>query len=219
MIFIENLSPLIGCKLNSKRWSPYTGYNVCKALEIASIICTNVDGDTYKKGHINYVFSNRITVKASKIYELCKKYSPTVLDTSYFIAERGGIAPQVSLVDLIFIYTHSSGFNDSAIFDIFENQKDLKYCGLHKQVMLILLQSFAIRWVLYEHFIEKKALDRSETDDSVFIRLIENIRYVKAKLEEYDSDKTAELCHHLATLMLNLSTLKYELEEYTGDRV
>ena len=42
-------------------------------------------------------------------------------------------------------------------------------------------------------------------------RLINNIRYVRAKLEDEDVVASSYLMHHLQTLLLNVEAAKYEL--------
>lgn len=213
MVIIDNLAPLVGSKQGGKRWTPYTGYNTCKALSIARLLCTNIDKDKYQKGHIKYEFDNEVTLRTYEIYSKVKNYDPEILDTSYFVEVKDDSNKQVPMRDLVFMQTHINRFNDSAIFDVFEEQKELKYIKWYPYVMFILLDAFSVRWSLYEYYIEGALYDESELRAERLNRLANNIRYIKVQLEEYNADLTANLNHHLSNLLLNVQATRYHVSD------
>lgn len=211
MRIVDNLAPLVGCNLEDKRWAPYTGYNVCKNLNIGRLICLDLNKDKFKIGLIKYEFDNEVTLKTYEIYKEVKRYSPDILNTSYFMEVRGEDGNPIPIRDMVFMYTHFNRYNDSAIFDVFEEQKELKYMPYFKHVMLILLDAFSLRHTLYSHFIDGQPYDEGELRPERIERLAKNIRYVRYMLGEWDAEKTTDLSHHLVTLLLNIQLVKYHI--------
>ncbi|NLY08533.1 MAG: hypothetical protein GXZ11_01320 [Tissierellia bacterium] len=211
MQILDNLAPLLGCKQDSKKWIPYTGYNVCKHLNIGRMMCLDLSEDKFKIGLIKYKFDNEVSLKTFEIYKQVKDYGPDILDTSYFLEARGEDGRTIHTRDMVFMYTHFNKINDSAIFDVFEEQKELKYMPYHKHIMLILLDAYSLRYTLYSHLVEGQPYDEGELRPERIERLADNIRYVKYKLGEWDANKTTDLNHHLVTLLLNLQLIKYHI--------
>lgn len=111
----------------------------------------------------------------------------------------------------MFIATHINGYSNSAIFNVFEEQKDLKLSRYYKHILFILLDSFSLRWSLYENEVEGIKFNQNELGIQRIDRLINNIRYVKMKLEEIDIEKTYKLNHHLSNLLLNILLVRYKV--------
>lgn len=208
---IDNLSPLVGTKIESKYWNPRTAWKVVSELEIAGLVCTNLTEDNYKKAYIDYTFRNRVTVQTSNIYKLAKDYSREVMDSSYIINVVSINSKPITPKEVLFLYSRIGKINDSAILDVFEKNTKLKYCGYYKHVLLILLDAFSLRWSLFEAYKEDKTLEAMELTQSRLDLLIENIRYVKAKLEEWDSLESSDLRHHLNTLQFNVQAIRGQL--------
>lgn len=213
MVIIKNLSPLVGSKQNSKRWNPYTARKITTNINIARLICTDTNADYYKKGFIDYRFTNRVTVKTHELYESAKNYSPIVLDDSYAIEVTAINGIPIPIRDLLYMHSFNDTFNDSSIIDILDSNRELRYCGYYKHIMLVLLDSYSLRWSLFEHFIEGKELDIGEVTSKRLTSLIDNIKYIKVKLEEWDSDKAIELNHHLTTLLFNVQGIKSQISD------
>lgn len=211
MIITDNLAPLVGCRPDDKRWVPYTGYNVCKSIEIGRLLCLDLSKDKTKVGSIKYEFDNEVSLKTFEIYKAVRDFSPSILNTSYFIEVKGENDKTIPLRDLVFMYAHFNRYNDSAIFDIFEKNKELKYMPYYKHVMLILLDAFSLRFTLFEHFTEGHPYDEGELRVERINRLANNIRYVRYRLNKWDANKTVDLNHHLATLLLNVQLVKYHV--------
>lgn len=207
-IVVENLSPLLGCKQNTKFWSPRTGSLVCKSLEISSLICLDVEKEKYKKGFITYEFDNSVTIKTSNIYRHVRNYSPLVLDTSYALQVIEDATRLDSLTEQLFIQTLSDRYNDSAIIDILEEKKDFRLIPVYRHLMLVILESFSIRYSLYEFVYEDRPMEYTEINTNNINKVIKNLEYVRVKLEEFNTDETIELNHHLSTLLLNLKIIE-----------
>ena len=134
------------------------------------------------------------------IHNKIKKLDASVLNPNYIVEMIAVDGEPIPIRELMFITAHNSNYNDSVIMDIFEKEKELTYWPYYTHVMLIMLDAFALRWSLYEYYVEGKDLPISELRPTRVNRLIENIRYVKTKLEEYDADVAVNLLHHLSTL-------------------
>lgn len=208
---IDNLAPLIGCKIHEKKWSPYTGYKICKSLNIARLICLDLDSETYKKGLMTYKFNNKITLKTHNIHKLAREYSPEVLNTSYILGVVHDEVEPISIKELLFMHTHMNRNNDCAILDIFEENRQLQYNPYYRHVLFLLLDAFSLRWSLFEHFIEGADFPSVELRQERLDILAHNIRYVKTKLEETDPEGTSTLLHHLSNLLLNVLIVRYHV--------
>ena len=78
-------------------------------------------------------------------------------------------------------------------------------------MLFILLDSYSLRYSLYRYYILGDELDLAEIRDERINRLINNIYYVKVKLEETNTNKTVDLNHHLSTLLYNICLIRKKL--------
>lgn len=216
---IRNLSPLVGCKVDSIRWCPPTAYQVCKNLRLASLVCLDLNSDKFYKSAIKYKFENKISVETYNIHKAVMAMDPKIMDTTYIlhlqdlIAVPDKISKLVSMHDALFLYSMSKGKNDSAIFDSLSSLSKLKMNNMYKYVMFILLDAYSLRYSLFKHFIRGEKLDYGELRKERITRLLNNIYYVKAKLEDFDPDLTTDLNNHITTLFYNVCLIKKKMEE------
>ena len=214
---IINLSPLIGCKVNSIRWCPSTAYQICKQLRLASLVCLDLDKDMFYKGPIKYEFSNRISVDTYNIHQKVLEMDPKIMDTSYIIQSQDYLdIPEdlkitMSINDALFYYSTNKIKNDSAIMDSLGGLGLIKQSYLYKYILFILLDSYSLRYSLYRYYILGDELDLAEIRDERIIRLINNIYYVKVKIEEINTNNTVDLNHHLSTLLYNVCLIRKKL--------
>lgn len=216
---IKNLSPLIGCKIYSLRWCPYTAYQVCKDLRLASLVCLDLDNDVVRKGPIRYGFENKVSIGTYEIHEKVLNLDKDIMDSSYIIQSQNyvgipeNLKNMTSLNDALFYYATNNIKNDSAIIDTLDDLGFVKQSYLYKYMLFILLDSYSLRYSLYNHYILGDDLDFAEIRDERLKRLIDNIDYVKLKLEEMNADKTVDLNHHLSTLLYNVCLIRKKLKD------
>lgn len=213
---IRNLAPLLGCKVNNLKWCPSTAYQVCKDLRLASLICLDVDKQKDSYGGIKYEFDNRITIGTHKIHLKVLNMSTDVLDTSYIIQSQDYLnAPDVpaTINDALFFYAINKIKNDSAIYDCLIDLHKLKQSPLYKYVLLVILDSYSLRYSLYKQYILGQDVEYGELRQSRLERLINNVTYVKFALEMYDKELYLDLNHHLSTLLFNLIMIKDKLKK------
>lgn len=214
---IMNLSPLIGCKVNSIRWCPSTAYQICKNLRLASLVCLDLDKDLIYKGPIKYEFSNRVSVETYNIHQAVLEMNAKIMDTSYIIRSQDyldipkDLKSMVTINDALFYYSTNKIKNDSAIIDSLDKLGTIKQSYLYKYILFILLDSYSLRYALYSYYILGEDLDFAEIRDERVNRLIKNIYYVKVKLEEMDTNKIVDLNHHLSTLLYNICLIRKKL--------
>ena len=213
---IKNLSPLIGCKVDSLRWCPTTAHKVCKELRLASLVCLDLQDDEIIRSGIKYTFKNKVTIETYNIYRKVLDFDETILDTSYIVQVQEKINSTeigLSINDALFFCATNKGKNDSAIFDGLDELRQLKKNDIYKYILLILLDSYGLRYSLYNHYIYNYDLDYGELRQERLDRLINNVYYVKTRLEEYDSNLTTNINHHLTTLLYNLCLIQKKLKE------
>lgn len=216
---IKNLSPLIGAKINSTRWCPSTAYQICKHLRLASLVCLDLDNDVVFKGPIKYEFENKISIETYNIHQKVLEMNPEIMDTSYIIQSQNFLTiPKdlqniVTINDALFHYSINKIKSDSAIIDSLDRLGTIKQSYLYKYILFVLLDSYSLRYALYNYYILGGDLDFSEIRDERINRLINNIYYVKIKLEEMDTNKVVDLNHHLSTLLYNICLIRKKLKD------
>ena len=211
---IKNLSPLIGCKIDSVRWCPLTAYQVCKNLRIASLVCLDISDDKLVENKIKYIFKNKLTIETYSIYKKVLDLDDSILDTSYIMQVQDKIdeGTNLSMKDALFFCATSSAKNDSAILDCLNDVKELGKQDIYKYILFVILDSYSLRYSLYNYYIAGYELEYGELRQERLDRIINNVNYIKKKLEEYNSDLTTDLNHHLATLLYNLCLIRKEVK-------
>lgn len=216
---IRNLSPLIGTKVDSIRWCPSTAYQVCKNLRLASLVCLDLDNDMFYKGPIKYEFENKISIATYNIHDMVLEMNPKIMDTSYIIQSQDyldipkDLKSMVTINDALFYYSTNKIKNDSAIIDSLDRLGTIKKSYLYKYILFILLDSYSLRYALYSYYILGSDLDFAEIRDERLRRLINNIYYVKVKLEEMDTNKVVDLNNHLSTLLYNICLIRKKIKD------
>ena len=213
-LIVKNLAPLVGCKSNEKRWAPRTALEICKNLDIQALICMDIEKNKVLKGPIVYQYDNSVSVRAANIYKYAIAYSPIVLNPSYLIQVQGVDSRYARPEELLYMQSLSKKYNDSAIMDLLEDKKQLKYAPVYKHLLLLLLECFSVRYALFEFAVDGLELNRGDVETKQLDKLCSNLNYIKMKLEEYDADETSELNHHLSNLLLNLRAIKYDVSRY-----
>lgn len=211
---IENLSPLIGCKVDSLKWCPTTAYQVCKELRLASLICLDLEDDKFMVNGLEYKFKNKLSIETYNIYKRVLSFDDSVLDTSYLIQVQDKInnSANLSINDALFFCATNMVKNDSAILDCLNDLKELKKQEIYKYILFVLLDSYSLRYSLYNHYIIGDELDYGELRQERLDKLINNVNYIKKKLEEYNSNLSTDINHHLTTLLYNLCLIKKKLK-------
>lgn len=216
---IRNLSPLIGTKVDSIRWCPSTAYQVCKHLRLASLVCLDLDNDMFYKGPIKYEFENKISIATYNIHDMVLEMNPKIMDTSYIIQSQDyldipkDLKSMVTINDALFYYSTNKIKNDSAIIDSLDRLGTIKKSYLYKYILFVLLDSYSLRYALYSYYILGSDLDFAEIRDERLRRLINNIYYVKVKLEEMDTNKVVDLNNHLSTLLYNICLIRKKIKD------
>lgn len=210
----DNLSPLVGTKLSEKEWSPRTSKKATEDLDIAYTLCTNLDEARATRGELEYEFSNKVNIRASNIYKLARAYSSVVVSPNYTLQAQVNRHNPMDASELIYLQSLNPNYNNSAIIDIFEEDKSMKLCPVYKHTMLIVLECFALRWALYEYAVDGLNLKEAEVATRHIDKIANNIEYVKNELEKWDSQKAINLNHHLTTLLLNVLAVKKDVTSF-----
>jgi len=217
----KNMAPLIGCKVGESTWAPFTGVNVCKALSVVGLECSNVSSEVLNTGLIQYKFTSGITVAAADFWRAALAYDPIALSSSYImyvntiIPVGAEISARLKLTADYCIYT------DSTIFDTAYKNDAIRLTAVYARICHILLSCFTLRYFLNEYSKDATAeLDVIEVNETVINRIIGNIDYVKNILGQ---DETVEIEYrrsvsyarqHLTTLRKNLMMIPQYILQY-----
>lgn len=232
-IIVDNLAPLVGCRQNSKLWSPPVGFSVATKLNISGFECTNVARDSIDLGYIeesleyrspllnpvSYEFDTTVSELAKTLWESSKKLQYKVLDSSYFSTLKINLS--LSQSEKMRICSEKCKEYNSTIYSALIQNQPLSYTPHSRYLCLILLQAFTIRYALYDF-----ALGLTSSIDSVSINhtlintAIKNCEYEKyvlstLDLECYNYDISPEFIQYQLTLLIkNYKQLKSYVMAY-----
>ena len=209
-----NLAPLVGCRTNDKRWSPRTGYLVCRDLRLAGLISLDTDQDYIKVGRISYQFDNHVTIQAVNLHKLALDCSPIALNPNYVVGVQRIGTNAKDLKEFLFTVSLHKTYSDSSIIDIIEEYKYFKQNKIYHHIMMILLECFTLRYALYEYGFEGGPLNKIQCNSRRIDTLAKNIEYVKYRLSLEEDKASKLLTIHLSTLLLNIKMVKYFISKY-----
>lgn len=208
---INNLSLLVGAKIDHQKWNPYAAYFITKPLEIVSLMSLNTPRRRLEKEGYQCTFRNETTLLTAEIFDAVRDFNKEVLDETYLMAYQRDIDRPVGLKELFFSYAHVSKINDSVFVEHLNQQKEMQQEEFFPYLLLVLLDSFSLRYALYDFIILEKDDFIDELVESRFLRLIENIFFVKALIEEWDPFKGRHLNQFLTYLLQDVQYAKEEL--------
>lgn len=232
-VIVNNFAPLVGCKQNSKRWSPPVGFAVSTKLSISGFDCTNVSKDSIDLGYIEesmkyrsplesplkFEFNTTVSELAKSIWTGCKTLSTDILDTSYFSTLKLNLA--LSASEKMRLCAIKCPEYDSTIFTAIQGNKTLSYTVHARQLYLILLQTFAIRYAIYDFAIGvESSINNLTLNQDLINTLIKNCEYEKyvlsqSNLECYDFDVSPTyIQQQLSLIIKNCKQLKTYVMAY-----
>lgn len=210
----RNMSPLIGCKTTGIGWSPFTGLQVCSAISVNGLSCSNIPHSTATNGILSYKFTSDITNATASIWRSVTLYDTSVLNTDYVSFVSNLVKVNSSMADKLKVTAASCKYTDSTIFDAAYKNPKIKLTQSYYNICHILLSCFTLRYYLFEYAKNNVELNTSEVNESVINRIVENIDYVKYILSQEESmlsdyHRSAEYTRqHLTTLRKNLLMIR-----------
>lgn len=232
-VIVNNFSPLIGCKLNSKRWSPPVGFTIGTKLSISGFECTNLANDSVDLGFIeeskeyramlesplSYNFNTTVSELSKELWSGCKSLSSDILDTTYFSTMKLNLA--LSSTEKMRLCAMKCTEYDSTIFSALMSNKTLSHTIHAKQLYLIMLQTFAVRYAVYDFASGiESSVDKLNLNRDLVNTLIKNCEYVKYKLSQlnlecYDFESSPEFIQQQLSLIIkNCKQLKTYVMAY-----
>lgn len=203
-----NLAPLVGCKLNSNKWSPAVARFICEdsGLVISSNGLTNLVEETFNQGNVSYGFTPRLSVEDYYIYNQVKSYQDSVLDASY-IETTNYASSEMDSHTALQITAKMSQIYDSTLFTFLMDCKELQFTLINRQLCMVILGCFTIRyhlWIFAQSNVKNSILSKTYLQ-----RLVSNIDYLKvlfSSMEEpsYKSTLYVTICNELLILKKNL---------------
>ena len=220
-IICENLAPLIGCNINSKKWSPATAFRVCEPLTVVTNgELTNLPKRVYSDDLFSYTFLPSVTSKGFEIYQKVKAYDRTIMDEYYMFSSTNYFTTSMDSKTRLKIIASTSILYDSTIFTAVYKNPQLVLTEQYKQIFMILLYAYTIRYYLYEYATEYTSM--SDIINMVNIEaLISDIEYVKLTLLEMPMKEVGNsetslhfICDQLNVLVRSLRQINSELLYY-----
>lgn len=232
-VIVNNFSPLVGCKQNSKKWSPATAFGVCSKLNISGFECTNIAKDSIKLGFVkesfelrsplesplHYEFDTTVSETAKQLWYSGLKLESSILDTSYMSKLKLNLA--LPLSERLKQCALKSKDYDSTIYTAIIGNQKLSYTLQTRQLCLILLQTFTLRYALYDFSLGlETTLNNTTINRNLVNLLIKNCEYTKYTLGQldlqcYDFDVSLTYIQQQLTLIIkNCKQLKTYVMEY-----
>lgn len=217
----ENLAPLVGCNIGSKKWSPATAFRVCEPLTVvANGELTNVPKKVYSDDLFCYTFLPSVTSKGYDIYQKVKAYDNTIMNEYYMFSSTNYFTTSMDSKTRLKITASTSILYDSTIFTAVYKNPQLILTEQYKQIFMILLYAYTIRYYLYEYGHEYTTLN--EIINTVNIEtLIGDIEYVKLILLDmpvkevgYSETSLHYICEQFNVLVRSLRQINSELLYY-----
>lgn len=213
LVIGNNFAELVGCKQNSKLWSPTVGYHVCEALAVNGTQCSNVsDKIITGVGTLSFKFTSSVSVGATNIWAGAIKYDTNILDPSYTSSLK--IPSNLSQKDKLKLCVDQSSEYNCEIYKTCQRNNQVRYSEDLKRLYLILLSCFSFRHYLYDFSMGNKTfLDDTAINDSILDTTIQNIQYEKHVLSQMSSPNSYEesmehIQHQLTLLLKNCRQLK-----------
>lgn len=232
-VIVNNFAPLIGCKQTSRLWSPPVGFGIATKLNISGFECTNLAKDSIDLGYIeesieyrapllsplSFEFNTTTTELAKTIWDNCRKLNYTYLDSTYFSTLKINLA--LSSSEKMRLCAMKCTQYDSTIYSAIIGNKTFSYTTQAKQLYLILLQTFAVRYALYNFAMGiESAIDSTTINRDSINTLIKNCEYEKyvlsqLKLECYNYEVSPSFIQQQLSLIIkNCKQLKTYVMAY-----
>lgn len=232
-IIVNNFSPLVGCRKNSKLWSPPVGFAVATKLNISGFECTNLSKDFIDLGFmeesleyrspmlnpLSFSFDTTVTELSKEIWNECKKLSYKFLDSSYFSTIKLNLA--LSQSEKMRLCAMNCTEYNSSIYSVITNNRQFSYTDNSRQLCLILLQAFTIRYALYDFSIGvSSTIDSTAINKSLIESVIKNCEYEKYVLSQLDMKcynfeiSPTYIQQQLSLIIKNCKQLKTFVMEY-----
>lgn len=220
----KNLSPLVGCKVGNELWAPFTAVNVCKAINVAGLECSNVSSEFHRDGLVSYKFTSQLTTEAIAFWRKVLEYSTDVLNSSYTMYIQTIIPRGAEITEKLKLTSEYCIYTDSTIFDAAYGNDRIKLSQSYARICHILLSCYTLRYFLTKYAADPQAaLNTMEVNETVIRRTIENINYTKMVLaEDFQVEekymRSVSYCRqHLTTLRKNLEMIRpFILQYITG---
>ena len=200
----DNFTELVGCKSDSRLWSPATGYHICEALTLSGTQCTNVSDDFIKETDLlTYKFSSAVSTESKNLWDRVLNFDSGVLDASYVTSLK--IAGNLPTKNKLELCIDQSTEYDCDIFEICQNNNQIFYSDDCKRLYLIILSCFTIQYHLYEFAVgHQDTINSNAVNNTVLDLLIQNIHYEKYKLSQISSSTLYEFSPEKAQEQLSL---------------
>lgn len=220
----KNLSPLVGCKPGNELWAPFTAVNVCKAINVVGLECSNVSSEFQRDGRVEYKFSSQLTTESINLWRKSLAYSKEVLNSSYIMYVQSIIPVGSEITERLRLTSEYCIYTDSTIFDSAYGNERIKLSQNYARICHILLSCYTLRYFLTKYANDPQAaLETLEVNEAVIRRTIENINYVKMLLaqdfqvEEKYTRSVSYCRQHLTALRKNLEMIRpFILQYITG---
>lgn len=220
-LICNNLAPLLGSRIGNIKWAPKTAFNVCNALDISGLKCTNISDEYVSDGVLVHRFDSSVTKKTGDIKQLVSDFDKSILDEYYVaVIPSSSIPRDASLSKKFQLASRISSFTDSTIFDASYGSEAIQNLPICRNVGHILIASFVIKYFLMLYYTDSSELDTNEVNTKIVNRIIDNIDYVKyvlsnSEIKELRYKQSANfLSQQLTTLRKNLQMIKYYVLDY-----
>lgn len=213
LVIGNNFAELVGCKPNSKLWSPTVGYNICEALALNGTQCSNVsDKIITDVGALSFRFTSSVSVGAKNLWTEVLNYGANVLDPSYVSSLK--IPSNLPQKDKLKLCIDQSTEYNCEIYKVCQKNNQIYYAEDLRRLYLILLSCFSFRYHLYNFSMGHETfLDDTAINDSILDLTIQNIQYEKHVLSQMSSSNSYEesvehIQQQLTLLLKNCRQLK-----------
>lgn len=179
----NNFSELVGCRQNSKLWSPATGYHICEALQLNGTQCTNVSDAFTEDEYLSYKFVSSVSVESKNLWSSVLNFDKNVLDSNYVSSLK--IAANLPTRNKLEVCVDQSTEYNCPIYEACQNNNQLFYSEDCKRLYLILLSCFSVQYHLYDFAMGRESiLNDDAINNTILDVIIQNIQYVKYKLSQ-----------------------------------
>lgn len=232
-IIVNNFAPLVGCRKNSKLWSPPVGFAAATKLNVSGFECTNIAKDSIDMGYIeesmeyrspllsplSYSFDTTVTELSKTIWDECRKLSYKFLDSSYFSTLKLNLS--LSSSEKMRLCAMKCKEYNSTIHTAIVGNKQFSYTTYSRQLYLILLQAFTVRYALYDFAVgTSSTIDSAALNKTLVNTIIKNCEYEKYVLSQlnlecynYDVSPTY-IQQQLSLIIKNCKQLKTYVMAY-----
>lgn len=220
-ILCDNIAPLVGCNLNSKKWSPVTAFRVCEPLTLVTNgEVSNLAKRVYTDDLFSYTFTPSVTSKGFTVFQLVKSFNNKIMDEAYMYSSESYFTTSMDSLTRLKMTASTSQAYDSTIFATTYKNPQLIHIEQYKQIFMILLYAYTVRYYLYEYAYEYGEINEFLNINNINT-LISSIEYTKLSLLDLPVKSVGDtsvsihfLCDQLNTLLRSLRQTNSELLPY-----